>query len=197
MRDSFNRNVIPSVDAPFLCMEGTFTQFPESVQDGTVDACLIAQAFHWAHPEYAEAAKTIGRSLKPHNGQLVFIWNSESLSVPWIKTFRDTYEVYDGHSPQQRFKLWHALYDTPEYKTLFDPPVFTVWNSKSPCTKEIAINRVMSKSYTSVLSKEESEALISKLEQVLDSAEDMVWIDKEKGVFEYNYETDVVIMNRK
>ena len=45
-------------------------------EDGSADAIIIAQAFHWCHPSYDAAAKEFARVLKP-GGVLALIWNLE------------------------------------------------------------------------------------------------------------------------
>lgn len=107
-----------------------------------------------------------------------------------MKSFRDVYEVYDGDSPQQRFKYWHALFDTPQYKASFAPPEFSTVHWKGECTKKVAIDRALSKSYTNVLDEDETKGLVQRLEAVLEKGEEMVWVDQEKGVFEYPYDTE-------
>ena len=49
----------------------------------------------------------------------------------------------------------------------------------------------------SILPEDEKAALVGELEAIGDRGEGMVWIDKERGVFEYPYETDLFAWRRK
>jgi len=94
--------------------------------------------------------------------------------------------------------LWEALFETPTYVANFHPPSFHTHRYTTPCTIPTAINRALSKSYTSVLPPAEKEALKQKLESVLEHAvtDGSLIVDSE-GVFQYPYGTEVVICRRK
>jgi SAM-dependent methyltransferase len=65
----------PDVDA----REGTAERIPLS--DGSVDAVVVASAWHWMEP--ASAIPEIARVLRP-SGSLVIVWNRRDRSVPWV-----------------------------------------------------------------------------------------------------------------
>ena len=50
--------------------------------DGSADAVLVAQAWHWVDP--ARAAPEIARVLTP-GGRLGLVWNLRDESVPWVR----------------------------------------------------------------------------------------------------------------
>lgn len=49
--------------------------------DGTFDAAIAGQAWHWVEPEAASAE--VGRVLRP-GGVLGLVWNTRDTSVPWV-----------------------------------------------------------------------------------------------------------------
>lgn len=49
--------------------------------DGSVDAVVVGQAFHWF--DWAAALAEIGRVLRP-GGALAALWNAEDESAPWM-----------------------------------------------------------------------------------------------------------------
>ena len=74
MRDQFAR-VLP--DVPIL--EGTAEALP--VDDASVDAVVVAQAFHWFDAEAALAE--LARVLR-HGGGLGLVWNERDAREPWV-----------------------------------------------------------------------------------------------------------------
>ncbi|WP_447005292.1 class I SAM-dependent methyltransferase [Saccharothrix isguenensis] len=54
------------------------------VPDGTVDAVVVGQAFHWFDPE--RALPEIARVLRP-GGVLAALWNDYDTSAPWVAEF--------------------------------------------------------------------------------------------------------------
>jgi hypothetical protein len=72
-----------------------------------------------------------------------------------------------------------------------------VWSYAIPATLEIATNRACSKSYIAVLPDAERASVKKDVEDIVKKGEDKVWIDESRGIFEYPYQTLVVIVNRR
>jgi SAM-dependent methyltransferase len=85
-------------DTPALL--GTAEEIP--LPDDSVDAVLVAQAWHWFDPE--RAAKEVARVLRP-GGRLGLVWNSRDERLGWVKDLgriighENAREVFDGGVP--------------------------------------------------------------------------------------------------
>ncbi|KIM28760.1 hypothetical protein M408DRAFT_132375 [Serendipita vermifera MAFF 305830] len=173
--------------------DGTFTQTGE--KDNWADAVVVAQAFHWAHPNYDGAMAEIARILKP-NGTAFFIWNMEDRdSARWVARVRELYESHEADTPQFRRNLWEEAFKTASYISSFHAPerFYTDW--MVPTTNSGVQDRVLSKSYITALSEEEKKTLCIGIEGVL-GEEEKTWIDQSVGSFQYPYKTTVIAMKR-
>ena len=94
-------------------VDGSFAELPFA--DKSADIVAIAQAWHWAHPNYADAIAEFARVLQP-GGTLAFIWNLEDRTTPWVANVRDAYEAYEQGMPQYRLGWWKETFNTAAYK---------------------------------------------------------------------------------
>lgn len=69
------RQAVPGVTA----LIGTAEAIP--LPDGSVDAVVVGQAWHWVDPE--RAVPEVARVLRP-GGVLGLVWNTRDESVPWV-----------------------------------------------------------------------------------------------------------------
>lgn len=101
-------------------LAGTAESLP--VPDGSIDAVLVGEAFHWFRT--AEAGVEIARVLRPAGG-LGLLWNRPNWSEeanPWLPAMRellDPYREAAGPWPGARGHWEPVLADTGR----FDPPV--------------------------------------------------------------------------
>jgi SAM-dependent methyltransferase len=107
-------------DTPALL--GTAEEIP--LPDDSVDAVLVAQAWHWFDPE--RAAKEVARVLRP-GGRLGLVWNSRDERLGWVKDLgriighENAREVFDGGVPMpepftdvERHQVEWTSYLTPQ-----------------------------------------------------------------------------------
>ncbi|EMD38390.1 hypothetical protein CERSUDRAFT_82644 [Gelatoporia subvermispora B] len=191
MREVFDRTV---ADERVSVAEGTFDS--TGVPDGWADLVVIAQAFHWC-PDYDKASAEFARILKP-NGFVAFVWNLDDRdAASWVAQLRDLWEEHEGGSPQFRLGLWRATFSTPSYTASFEPPEENLWRYELPANRNIVVDRACSKSFIAILEPEKKQQVVEGIHKILDKGEDLKWIDKENGVFEYPYTTTVVIARKK
>jgi SAM-dependent methyltransferase len=75
--------------------------------DGTFDAVVAGQAFHWFRGEAALAE--IHRVLRPA-GRLGLIWNIRDHSIPWIARLTEIIDPYEAGAPRERTRAWRAAF---------------------------------------------------------------------------------------
>ncbi|KIK62559.1 hypothetical protein GYMLUDRAFT_42026 [Collybiopsis luxurians FD-317 M1] len=206
MRNHFEKSVIEQfnhgeteVPVKITVAEGTFTS--TGIEDGWADMIVMAQAYHWAHPDYSSAQIEFHRILKP-SGVVAYVWNHEDpVAAEWIASLHRMYDRYDGDVPQSRHEWWRVTFDTketPVYREFFEDPVEETFKWVIPTTEDKVAERVRSKSFVAIMEredKEEYEKLMKEVREMLGKKE-KTWIDVQKGAFEYPYET-IVITSRK
>ena len=78
-------------------LPGTAERIP--LEDGSVDAVLVAQAWHWF--DLAAAVPEIARVLRP-GGRLGIVWNVRDDSVDWVERFTEIIHRGDTLEPVRR-----------------------------------------------------------------------------------------------
>eukprot|EP01116_Phalansterium_solitarium_P022338 TRINITY_DN7335_c0_g1_i1.p1 TRINITY_DN7335_c0_g1~~TRINITY_DN7335_c0_g1_i1.p1 ORF type:complete len:264 (-),score=99.72 TRINITY_DN7335_c0_g1_i1:8-799(-) len=169
-------------------VDGTGESIP--VESGTVDAILIAQAFHWFASE--ASLREFHRVLKP-NGALGLIWNLEDRNAaPWVAKLRDLYEVHEAGSPQYRLMLWKHAFDTQFARDSFAPLSDEHLAHSIACTKSMVWQRVLSKSYIANLDPASAEALRQQIYAMLERDVPQFAPDAAtEATVDYPYTTDI------
>jgi SAM-dependent methyltransferase len=166
---------LPSVRA----LEGTAEAIP--LPEASVDAVLVAQAFHWF--DAAVAAAEIHRVLRPAGG-LGVIWNSWDESVAWVARVQALIHSYVGAAPQQRSSRWDAELSATG---LFGPIERAEFPHVVIAGVDVLRARVASVSYISALPDAERERVLD--EVIAIAAEDPSAHGREQ--FETPYTTTV------
>ncbi|BEJ16962.1 hypothetical protein CspHIS471_0603630 [Cutaneotrichosporon sp. HIS471] len=185
MRESWDNGMSRILDAA--------KQLDLRVVDGTADAVIIAQAWHWC-PDHDKALTEIAAYLKP-GAPLILVWNLESDSDGFHKSLRETYQPHDRGSPQYYRMLWRSMYETTAYKDLYSPKQELHFPWEMGMTEDQVVDRVMSKSYMTMLKGDERDEAIAQIRKVIRES-DKEWINKDNGVFKYQYTTDIVILRK-
>jgi SAM-dependent methyltransferase len=99
--DPLMRDRLLAVSPHITAVAGSAEDIP--LPDGSVDAVVAAQAYHWfdrqrAHPE-------IARVLRP-GGIFGAIWNMRDESVPWVAAFGRAASLEDGTTGMG---FWHGM----------------------------------------------------------------------------------------
>ena len=150
MRNELVR-VLPDVPA----LSGSAEEIP--LPDSSVDAVLVAQAWHWV--DVAKAVPEVARVLKP-GGQLGLLWNIRDERKDWVA------------------KLGHLMHQGIEQPMNSDSPVVgrpfgpierldIAWTHQM--TRDAVVDLVASRSYVITLPEREHEALLRAVRYLLDT----------------------------
>ncbi|KAJ9480306.1 Methyltransf_11 domain-containing protein [Pseudozyma hubeiensis] len=185
-----------SPSASITIEDGAFESFDAGSGN---DAVVVAQAWHWCQ-DWDAALGQVAKALRS-DGILALIWNLEDReAAPWVAQIRDLYEKYEDNTPQYRHMYWHAMYKAPTFASHFKADEPRHYHRTIPTTLQGVLDRVLSKSYISVLPKDKQDELVKDISDYLNNTSDeqlgRKWIDKEQGVWEYPYRTDLFIFRR-
>jgi SAM-dependent methyltransferase len=139
--------------------EGTAEHLP--VDDASVDAVLVAQAFHWF--DIPAAAAEIHRALVPGGG-LGVVRNEWDESVPWVGDLRALIARHAGEPPHRHGRRWRAALEATGLFTPLEEEVFDHSVQVDVATLQA---RVASLSYVAMM---EEEARTRLLDAVADLA---------------------------
>jgi ubiquinone/menaquinone biosynthesis C-methylase UbiE len=136
---------------------GTAEEIP--MEDGSVDAVVVAQAFHWFRHEQALAE--IHRVLRP-GGALGLTWNRRLLTHPAHAALERAIEPWGSETPRHRDRRWaEAIESTP----LFEP----LEENKVPNDRELPpgglVARASSISYMAALPEDTRRRALAELER--------------------------------
>ena len=95
-------------------LPGTAERIP--LEDGSVDAVLVAQAWHWF--DVAVAVPEIARVLRP-GGRLGVVWNVRDNAVDWVGRFTEV--IHRGDTLEHSYRepvLAEQLFTPPEHRTV-------------------------------------------------------------------------------
>jgi SAM-dependent methyltransferase len=132
--------LVPGVDVG----AGTAEAIP--LPDASVDAVVVAQAFHWfaSDPALAE----IARVLTP-TGRLGLVWNRRDLTLPLQAAISEIIEPHRGSTPSFMTGNWREAF---EHTRLFVPTAECQVPYEQAPTIDQLIDRVLSVSFIASLS---------------------------------------------
>lgn len=174
MRAALER-ALPSVTA----YPGTAEAIP--LDDSSVDAVTVGQAFHWFRGD--EALAEIHRVLRPGGG-LGIVFNSRDTTVPWVSRLSEIMEPHRGDAPAQRTGAWREVFErTPLFERLHHAELSHVHH----LTPNGVVARVASVSFIAALSDAEREAVLSEVRGLVATDPGT----RDRAQIELPYKTDV------
>jgi SAM-dependent methyltransferase len=133
-------------------LAGTAEQIP--LPDGSVDAVLAGQAYHWFNPGLAHPE--IGRVLRP-GGVFAPVWNLRDESVPWVARVG---EVIDDRQHEAE------LLEPAGLGPLFGPVASKTFRHEVPMTADRLVALLSTRSYFLVAPPQQRAALAEQIRAV-------------------------------
>jgi SAM-dependent methyltransferase len=138
-----------------VVLEGVAEDLP--LEDASLDAITVAQAFHWF--DHAKAIPELHRVLRP-GGHLVLIWNSRDMTDPLQRALEDLLAPLRESAPYQLGGAWR----TPlEESRLFGPPQEAQFRIEQQLTVEGVCERVASTSFIAAMQSAQREAVLDEV----------------------------------
>ena len=134
--------------------EGTAESIP--LADASVDAVVVAQAFHWF--DAPRALEEIARILRPHGG-LGLIWNERDESVPWVAELSRVI-LWDVRRPYVVGTDWRTVLDA---SGRFTSARHERFRFEQDLDREGLCERVASTSYIASMDPARREVLLQKV----------------------------------
>ena len=150
MREEFSRR-LPEVPV----LEGTAERIP--LAEGTADAVLAGQAFHWF--DIDPALTEIARVTRP-GGAFVALWNHEDTTVPWVSELGEL-----TRTGVSRAWLSHRV-DLPSHRR-FEPFERVRFQHAQRRTADTLVNTMSTHSHLLVAGDEERETALTRLREFL------------------------------
>lgn len=162
-------------------LAGTAEAIP--LADESVDAVVVAQAFHWF--DGARALPEVARVLTP-GGRLGLVWNVRDESLDWVAQLTSIIDPHEGNAPRYRSGRWRAAFDESE---LFEPLALAQFRQVVKGPPQMVVDRVMSISFIAALSAEEQTVVEEQVRGLLASH------PQTRGAveIEFPYRTDVFV----
>jgi SAM-dependent methyltransferase len=153
----------------------------------SVDAVVVAQAFHWFRGE--EALREIHRVLCP-GGRLGLIWNARDESVEWVAGLSAILDPHAGDAPRYASGRWREAFAATE---LFDPLEARQFAHAQEASPEIVKARVASTSFIAALPDEERQNVLRQVEALLQAHR----LTGDEAPLRLPYRTDVYWCERR
>jgi ubiquinone/menaquinone biosynthesis C-methylase UbiE len=152
------RSAVPGAEV----LDGTAERLP--LPDQSVDAVLVAQAFHWF--DAPRAAREIFRVLKPPNGGLAVVWNAWDESVPWVARLQELVHAHAGDAPRHDTSTWpQELAATG----LFTPLAEQIFPHLVSGDTTALLDRVASVSYIAAMDEPDRQRVLDQVAELVAS----------------------------
>ena len=153
---------------------------------GSVDAIVVAQAFHWF--DAIRALSEMHRVLRP-GGRVALAWNRRDESVPWVRGFGAAVHRASSGEPDTTDVSWREALDRC---ALFGPWTTTWSRHAQTLTRQGALDRAASVSYVAAASPELRASVLAEVAAAIDADPSTAGRDE----LELPYDTEVLWAER-
>ncbi len=171
---------IPGVRA----LPGTAEAIP--LEDESMDAVTVGQAFHWFDGDAALAE--IHRVLRPGT-RLGLIWNVKDVSVDWVRLLAEIIEPYRGSAPSVASGAWKEAFERTELFTAIERARFAFVHATDMGT---VVARVTSISFIAALDPVVREQVVAQVRELVATHPET----RGREVFPLRYRTGVYWCDR-
>jgi len=165
-------------------VNGTANAMP--LADGSTDALICAQAFHWFANEAALAE--IHRVLKP-GGRLGLIWNVRDESVDWVADITRIITPYEGDTPRFHTGQWRQPF---EGRYFASPELTCFTYSHSGPAEMVIMNRFLSVSFIAALPDAEKAHVTAQLRELIQTHPAL----RDRETIDFPYQTQAYLCRR-
>ena len=181
MRGVLERN-IPGVEA----LDGTAEDMP--FQDASVDAIVVAQAFHWFDGD--RAIPEIRRVL-PDGGGLGLVWNVRDETPAWSRRLTEIFDRLAGpRDPRHKHGAWRGAFERTD---AFTPLEHRSFEHAREVDREAFLDRVLSVSYVASAPADVRDQVVREVTELLDTDPDLA----RRDVIAMPYRTDVSVCSAR
>lgn len=146
-------------------LAGTASSIP--LPDGSVDAIICAQAFHWFATD--EALAEFKRVLAP-GGMLGLVWNVRDLTVPWVVALSEIIAPLEGDTPRYHTGAWRKVFPAEGFSFVSERCAAYVHRGRP---QDVIINRILSVSFIAAQPEEVRVKIESQLRALIDQTPDL------------------------
>ncbi len=156
---------------------GTAEEIP--VPDGSVDAVVCAQSFHWFATR--EVMREIGRVLRP-DGALGLVWNVRDTSVAWVAALSRLIEPFEGDTPRFHSGVWRALFPTAGFGEVLER---RFRHAHLGPAEKVVVDRVLSISFIAALPAAEQRMVADEVRALVKETPEL----RDREIVSFPYET--------
>lgn len=145
------RDVVPGVPT----FVGTAERLP--IPDGSLDAVVLGQAWHWVDPD--DGSAEVGRVLRP-GGVLGLVWNIRDERVPWVRRLT---EIMRGSHAEEMLAQ-----GAPRVAEPLGVLESATWDWSRPVTRATLLDMARSRSYVITAAPEDRARIEADLAALFD-----------------------------
>ncbi|MES1195617.1 MAG: class I SAM-dependent methyltransferase [Steroidobacter sp.] len=179
MREKFSR-MVPGIQV----LDGTAEHMPFA--DETIDAVVVAQAFHWFDGE--RALKEMHRVLRPR-GKLGLIWNARDEQADWVVDLTRIIDPFEKGVPRYKSGNWRKAFDTT---SLFSSLEYFESGFVQSGDIQMVLDRIASISFIASMPEQERAAVLGEVAELVRNHPQT----RNSEMIRLPYRTDVFVCQR-